>query len=160
MNNDMYNHGLHIAEQRVLLLGAGGAVRGVLQPLMEQNPAQVAVANRTFHKAEQLAKGFHDLGDIQALTFEQLERRQFDLVINGTSASLGGDMLPLPDGLLAPGASCYDMMYGAEPTVFLQWAERQSAQRLADGLGMLVCQADRKSTRLNSSHVAISYAVF
>lgn len=141
MINDMHNLGWPIAEQRVLLLGAGGAVRGVLQPLMEQNPAQVAIANRTFHKAEQLAKGFHDLGDIQALTFEQLERRQFDLVINGTSASLGGDMLPLPDGLLAPGASCYDMMYGAEPTVFLQWAERQSAQRLADGLGMLVCQA-------------------
>ena len=141
MINDMHNLGWPIAEQRVLLLGAGGAVRGVLQPLMEQNPALVAIANRTFHKAEQLAKGFQDLGDIQALTFEQLERRQFDLVINGTSASLGGDMLPLPDGLLAHGASCYDMMYGAEPTVFLQWAERQGAQRLADGLGMLVCQA-------------------
>src|SRR5690625_5872770 len=71
MINDMHNLGWPIAEQRVLLLGAGGAVRGVLQPLMEQNPAQVAIANRTFHKAEQLAKGFHDLGDIQALTFEQ-----------------------------------------------------------------------------------------
>lgn len=141
MINDMHNLGWPMAEQRVLLLGAGGAVRGVLQPLMEQNPAQVAIANRTFHKAEQLAKGFHDLGDIQALTFEQLEGRQFDLVINGTSASLGGDMLPLPDGLLAPGASCYDMMYGAEPTVFLQWAEKNGAQRMADGLGMLVCQA-------------------
>ncbi|MDQ2077098.1 shikimate dehydrogenase [Marinimicrobium sp. ABcell2] len=141
MINDMHNLGWPLAGQRVLVLGAGGAVRGILQPLMEQNPAEVVIANRTFHKAEQLAKGFHDLGDIQALTFEQLEGRQFDLVINGTSASLSGELPPLPESLLAPGASCYDMMYGPEKTVFLQWAEAHGAGRLADGLGMLVGQA-------------------
>jgi shikimate dehydrogenase len=141
MINDMHNLGWPLVGQRVLVLGAGGAVRGIIQPLMEQNPAEVAIANRTFHKAEQLAKGFHDLGAIQALTFEQLEGRQFDLVINGTSASLSGDLPPLPDTLLASDAGCYDMMYGSGPTVFLQWAEEHGAKRLADGLGMLVGQA-------------------
>jgi len=141
MVNDMQNLGWKIQGKRVLILGAGGAVRGVLQPLMEQQPASVAIANRTLHKAEQLAKGFADLGAIEALSFEQLEGRDFDLVINGTSASMSGELPPLPDGLLAPGAHCYDMMYGAEPTVFLQWAQSQGAGQLADGLGMLVGQA-------------------
>lgn len=141
MINDMHNLGWKLADKKVLILGAGGAVRGILQPLMEHKPAGLAIANRTLHKAEQLAKGFHDLGDIEALSFEQLEGRQFDLVINGTSASLSGDLPPLPEGLLAPDASCYDMMYGAEPTAFLNWAEQQGAARTADGLGMLVAQA-------------------
>ncbi len=141
MINDMHNLGWEIAGKRVLILGAGGAVRGVLEPLLEQKPAALAIANRTLHKAEQLAKGFHDLGDIQALPYDKLAGRQFDLVINGTSASLKGEMPPLPDDLLAPGASCYDMMYGPEPTLFLQWAEARGAARIADGLGMLVGQA-------------------
>lgn len=141
MINDMHNLGWKLVDKRVLILGAGGAVRGILQPLMEHKPAGLAIANRTLHKAEQLAKGFHDLGDIEALSFEQLEGRQFDLVINGTSAGLNGELPPLPEGLLAPDASCYDMMYGAEPTAFLNWAEQQGAARTADGLGMLVAQA-------------------
>lgn len=141
MINDMHNLGWKLVDKRILILGAGGAVRGIIQPLMEHKPAQLAIANRTLHKAEQLAKGFHDLGDIEALSFEQLEGRQFDLVINGTSAGLNGDLPPLPEGLLADDASCYDMMYGAEPTAFLKWAEQQGAARTADGLGMLVAQA-------------------
>lgn len=141
MVNDMQNQGWEVTGARVLILGAGGAVRGVLQPLLEQRPASVAIANRTVHKAEQLAKGFADLGRIEPLGFEDLDGRQFDLVINGTSASLSGELPPLPDKLLAPGAACYDMMYDAEPTVFLRWAREQGAERLADGLGMLVGQA-------------------
>lgn len=141
MINDMHNLGWKLVDKRVLILGAGGAVRGILQPLMEHKPAGLAIANRTLHKAEQLAKGFHDLGDIEALSFEQLEGRQFDLVINGTSAGLNGDLPPLPEGLLAEDASCYDMMYAAEPTAFLQWAEQHGAGRTTDGLGMLVAQA-------------------
>ena len=141
MINDMHNLDWKIADQRVLILGAGGAVRGVLQPLLEQAPASVSIANRTLHKAEQLAKGFVDLGTIEPLGYESLSGRQFDLVINGTSASLSGDLPPLPDDLLAPGAACYDMMYSAEPTVFLQWAEQHGARHQADGLGMLVGQA-------------------
>jgi shikimate dehydrogenase len=141
MVNDMHNLGWELRGKRILILGAGGAVRGVLQPLLEQEPRQVVIANRTLHKAEQLAKGFHDLGDVRALGYDQLAGEHFDVVINGTSAGFSGELPPLPDDLLAPAASCYDMMYAAEPTPFLQWAEVHGAARLTDGLGMLVGQA-------------------
>lgn len=141
MVNDMGNLGWELAGRRLLVLGAGGAVRGVLQPLLECEPAQVVIANRTPHKAEQLAKGFQDLGRVSASSFESLAGESFDVVINGTSASLAGELPPLSEDLLAPGAACYDMMYGAEPTVFLQWAEARGAAKTADGLGMLVGQA-------------------
>lgn len=141
MIHDMHNLDWEIEGSRVLILGAGGAVRGILQPLLEENPAQVVIANRTFDKAEELVKQFHDLGDMKAKSFEQLANETFDIVINGTSASLQGDLPPLPDKLLGPNACCYDMMYGAEPTVFLRWAQQHGAVHIADGLGMLVGQA-------------------
>ena len=141
MVNDLHNLGWPIAGRRVLILGAGGAVRGVLQPLLEQEPAQVAVANRTLHKAEQLATGFSDLGKLEPLSYEDLSGLRFDLVINGTSASLDNKLPPLPSGLLAQGAQCYDMVYAAEPTAFMHWAEQEGAAQTADGLGMLVGQA-------------------
>lgn len=141
MVHDMHNLGWQIEGKRVLILGAGGAVRGVLQPLLAENPAEVVIVNRTFTKADELAKSFHDLGNIKALTYEKLSEESFDIVVNGTSASLQGELPPLPNGLLAPDASCYDMMYGAAPTPFLHWANEQGAARTADGLGMLVGQA-------------------
>ncbi len=141
MIHDMHNLGWELEGKRVLILGAGGAVRGILQPLLEEKPAQVVIANRTHNKAEELAKSFHDLGDVQAKSFEQLQGEVFDLVINGTSASLQGELPPLPDNLLAANACCYDMMYGPEPTVFLRWAKERGAAQIADGLGMLIGQA-------------------
>ncbi len=141
MVHDMHNLGWELQGKRILILGAGGAVRGIMQPVLAEHPIQVVIANRTVSKAEELAAHFHDLGDVQAFSFEQLAGESFDVVINGTSASLSGDLPPLPTGLLNPNASCYDLMYGAEPTVFLQWASEQGAVNLADGLGMLVGQA-------------------
>lgn len=141
MVHDMHNLGWELQGKRILILGAGGAVRGIMQPVLAEHPIQVVIANRTVSKAEELAAHFHDLGDVQAFSFEQLAGESFDVVINGTSASLSGDLPPLPTGLLNPNASCYDLMYGAEPTVFLQWASEQGAVKLADGLGMLVGQA-------------------
>ena len=141
MVHDMHNLGWELEGKRILIVGAGGAVRGILQPLLEEKPALVVIANRTFSKAEELAKNFHDLGDVQARTFEQLGGEIFDIVINGTSASLQGELPPLPDKLLAEKACCYDMMYGAEPTIFLQWAKNNGAAQIADGLGMLIGQA-------------------
>lgn len=141
MIHDMHNLGWELEGKRILILGAGGAVRGILQPLLEEKPAQVVIANRTYSKAEELAKNFHDMGDVQAKTFEQLPGEIFDLVINGTSASMQGELPPLPDNLLAANASCYDMMYAAEPTIFLRWAQERGAAQLADGLGMLIGQA-------------------
>lgn len=141
MIHDMHNLGWEIQGKRVLILGAGGAVRGILQPLLEENPARVTIANRTPSKAEELAKNFLDLGDIKAKSFEQLAGDVFDIVINGTSASLQGELPPLPQNLLAQNACCYDMMYGSEPTIFLQWAKDNGAAQVADGLGMLIGQA-------------------
>lgn len=129
-----------IQAKKVLLLGAGGAVRGVLEPILAENPQHVVIANRTIEKALQLAKGFAELGYLLGCGFDMLDGQTFDLVINGTSASLAGELPPLPEGLLAKDAKCYDMMYGAEPTPFLVWAANRGAET-ADGLGMLVEQA-------------------
>lgn len=136
---DLVGHGVALRGARVLVLGAGGAVRGVLEPLLAEAPASLFVANRTAEKAAGLAADFHDLGEIEGGGFDAVAG-PFDLVINGTSASLAGDLPPLPDDLFAPGATAYDMMYGAEPTVFLRWAAVRGARPL-DGLGMLVEQA-------------------
>lgn len=135
------NAGLRLAGQRILLLGAGGAVRGVLAPLLAEQPAELVLANRTLARAEQLAVDFADLGALRASSFAALSE-PFDLIINGTSASLAGELPALPDGLIVAGHSqCYDMMYGAAPTAFNQWAAAQGAARTLDGLGMLVEQA-------------------
>lgn len=141
MVHDMHNLGWDIEGKRVLIVGAGGAVRGILQPLLAEHPSQLVIANRTQSKAEELVAEFHDLGDLLALGFEQLAGERFDIVINGTSASLSGDLPPLPQDLLNENAACYDLMYGAEPTVFLKWAAEHGAAKMADGLGMLVGQA-------------------
>ena len=136
---DLINHGVALAGARVLVLGAGGAVRGVLEPLLAAQPASVLVANRTAAKAATLAADFQDLGVISGGGLSDVSG-PYDLVINGTSASLAGDLPPLPDDLFAAGATAYDMMYGAEPTVFLCWATERGARPI-DGLGMLVGQA-------------------
>ena len=138
----VHNLGWEIRHKKVLILGAGGAVRGVLEPLLEQQPQHVVIANRTVDKALQLAKGFAEFGYLLGCGFDMLGEQQFDLVINGTSASLQGDMPPLPDSLINPdaGTACYDMLYGAEPTPFMKWAAERGAL-VSDGLGMLVGQA-------------------
>lgn len=130
-----------ITGQRVLILGAGGAVRGILAPLLEERPARLIIANRTADRATGLALEFATLGLVSGYGFDMLPGKQFDLLINGTSASLKGDLPPLPDHLLAPGALCYDLMYGAQPTAFMRWAHQQGAVKVLDGLGMLVEQA-------------------
>ena len=139
------NLGWQIKAKRILILGAGGAVRGVLEPLLAEQPQHIVIANRTIDKALQLSKGFAELGYILGCGLDMLEGQEFDLIINGTSASLQGDLPPLPDSLVVSNTdssktACYDMMYGAEPTVFMSWA-RQRGALAADGLGMLVEQA-------------------
>lgn len=135
------NLGLTIVGKRVLLLGAGGASRGAIGPLLEALPASLCIANRSIAKAVDLAAHFAALGSVVGGGYPELAGRQFDLVINATSASLGGELPPLPPGIFAPGALAYDMMYGKGDTPFLAFAREQGASRLADGLGMLVEQA-------------------
>lgn len=134
------NHQCVIKAKRVLVIGAGGAVRGILEPLLEEHPVEVVVANRTVSKAEALASDFADVGKISACGFDQIQG-YFDIIINGTSASLNGDLPPIPAEAVQSNTVCYDMMYGAEPTVFNQWAKNQGAACTLDGLGMLVEQA-------------------
>ena len=135
------NAGVALAGQRILLLGAGGAVRGVLEPLLAERPAALVIANRTVAKAEQLVQEFADLGPLAACGFDWIDA-PVDLIINGTSASLAGELPPIAPGLIAPGHTvCYDMMYGKEPTAFNRWAAEHGAARTLDGLGMLVEQA-------------------
>ena len=134
------NHGITITGKCILVLGAGGAVRGVLQPLLEQEPDSVVIANRTLSKAETLADLFQSFGPITAAGFETLDG-VFDLVINGTSASLQGDLPSIPESVISRDSQVYDMMYGADKTAFMQWAESRGAALAVDGLGMLVEQA-------------------
>ncbi len=135
------NLGYSLAGKRILLLGAGGASRGVIAPLLAEKPAALSIANRTASKAEALAAGFADLAPVEGGDFARYAGRSFDVVINATSASLSGDSLPLPADLFAADSLAYDMMYGKGETPFLQLAREQGAGRCADGLGMLVEQA-------------------
>lgn len=135
------NHEGRLIEKRILLLGAGGAARGVLELLLQQKPAHITIANRTPEKAEALAQHFAHLGRISGCAYAQLPARPFDWIINGTSASLQGDLPPLNDTLVGPDTWCYDMMYGKEITPFNAWATARGAARVMDGLGMLVEQA-------------------
>ncbi|MCC6075835.1 shikimate dehydrogenase [Pseudomonas sp. GCM10022188] len=138
---DLRNAGIELRGRRILLLGAGGAVRGVLEPFLAEQPAELVIANRTVAKAEELARLFADLGPVMASGFDWLDA-PVDLIVNGTSASLAGELPPLAPTLIQPGhTQCYDMMYGKEPTAFNRWAAGQGAARTLDGLGMLVEQA-------------------
>jgi shikimate dehydrogenase len=139
MNDLARNLRCAVTGARVLLLGAGGAARGVIRPLLEQRPAQLMLANRTPEKAQSLAQSFG--GGLEACSYAALAGRQFDLVLNATSASLSGALPPLPPGVFARGALAYDMMYGVGETPFLAFARTEGAAALADGLGMLVEQA-------------------
>lgn len=137
----MNNLGVAIAGRDLVVLGAGGAVRGVLAPLLALEPASLHIANRTGSRAEALARDFADLGPVTGGDLASLVGRRVHVLINGTSAGLDDEVPPLPDGLLHADAGCYDMMYGDRPTAFLRWAAAHGAAWTADGLGMLVEQA-------------------
>lgn len=133
------NAGVSLNGKRILLLGAGGASRGVLLPLLEQRPAGITIANRTHARAQELAAQFAAFGRLDAIPYTYLDGR-FDVIINATSASLGDDLPPLPAGVFSINTLAYDMMYGKQPTVFMEFARRHGAST-RDGLGMLVEQA-------------------
>lgn len=141
VNDLSRNHQIQLAGKRILILGAGGATRGIILPLLDCQPAQISIANRTVSKAEALVADFAAQGRLTALSFEALAGQQFDVVLNATSASLSDQLPPLPADLLAANACCYDLAYGNQPTTFVKWGLAQGAAQSLDGLGMLVEQA-------------------
>ncbi len=135
------NHGYEWADKRILLLGAGGASRGVVRPILEQGVAQLLIANRTPERAVALAAELVDLGPVSGCGLDDLTGKQFDLIINGTAAGLKGEVPAIPQHCLFPGAWTYDMMYDSKPTAFVRWGQIHGAGQALDGLGMLVEQA-------------------
>jgi shikimate dehydrogenase len=138
----MDNLHLEIKQKKILVLGAGGAVRGVLGPILAQSPEILAIANRSQHKAVALAQDFSDHGNIQAVGYEELGSEKFDLIINGTAAGLSNQVPAIPETLLHGDTVCYDMVYNIKAaTAFVDWSLRGGALHAFDGLGMLVEQA-------------------
>ncbi|WP_405225568.1 shikimate dehydrogenase [Lentisalinibacter sediminis] len=136
------NHRVAIEGARILILGAGGATRGIMAPLLEEQPTTVTLANRTVSKAQALANHFGSMGAVQACRFDDIvEDVDYDLVINATSAGLRGEALPFPAGIVSAETVCYDLSYGTGDTPFTHWARVQGARRSIVGWGMLVEQA-------------------
>ena len=135
------NLGWTVQGLRVLLVGAGGAARGVLEPLLRERPRELLVVNRTAARAADLAVEFAGIGPLEGGACDLIGTRQFDLIINATSAGLSGAAPELPSSMLTERSCCYDMVYGAEPTPFLRWSADHAAGAVSDGLGMLVEQA-------------------
>jgi shikimate dehydrogenase len=133
---------IHLEGKQILIVGAGGAVRGILASLLRSGTRLITVANRTADKALQLAENFRDLGEIEGCGLQQISGKHYDLVINGTAAGIDDSLPPLPDDILALGAVTYDLMYArGEPTAFVRWGRSHGARLALDGLGMLVEQA-------------------
>jgi shikimate dehydrogenase len=127
--------------QRVLILGAGGATRGILGPLLELKPGELCIANRSPERASALMQRFADLGPVRAATLAELHGTRWDLILNATSASLSGELPQLSAELLGRECLCYDLAYGQGPTAFMRWAQSHGAAHTASGLGMLIEQA-------------------
>jgi len=142
------NFGGTLKDRYVLILGAGGATRGILQPFLKQGPAEIVIANRTASKAEALAEVFSRLAremgqhtEVTGCGFDGLGSKSYDWLFNATSASLQGEMPPLPTAMVSEASVCYDLMYSSQTTPFCQWAKNLGAGQVMDGLGMLVEQA-------------------
>jgi len=135
------NQRFAFAGARILLLGAGGAARGVAAPLLQQGVAQLVIANRTGQRAIELAQRLRDPARVLGVGLDQIPAPGFDLIVNATAAGISGKVPELPAGCLAAGGWVYDMMYGNAPTAFVRWGIEQGAGRALDGLGMLVEQA-------------------
>jgi len=141
VNDLIRNHNCPLTGSDILILGAGGATRGVLRPLLEASPKELTIANRTAIKARDLAAECASLGSISGCGLNQLAGQKYDIIINGTSAGLAGEVPDIPGNILRPGGWTYDMMYGDTPTAFVRWGQNHGAGKALDGLGMLVEQA-------------------
>lgn len=135
------NRGIELKDSQILILGAGGATRGIVPALLGAGPQDVRIANRTVDRARELARDFAKLGDVTACRFDELGGQHFDLVINATSAGLHGEVPPFPASICGRGTICYDLAYAMTDTPFVAWARRSGSPKAHQGWGMLVEQA-------------------
>ncbi|HEY3786647.1 MAG TPA: shikimate dehydrogenase [Steroidobacteraceae bacterium] len=135
------NLGLVVTRRRILIIGSGGATRGVLAPLLALEPSEIVIANRTPERAQALAEGFSKLGPVRGTGLQEISGGPYDLIINATSAGLGGAIPAVDPGILGPETICYDMSYGKTDTPFTKWALNLGCARAFQGWGMLVEQA-------------------
>lgn len=132
---------IDIKQKNILILGAGGATRGILLPLLQEQPRKITVANRTVEKATELANAFNSTGEILGCGYGDVSESPFDIVINATSASLDNDLPPVSDGVVNQHSICYDLAYSDVPTAFIHWARQLGVNQTYDGIGMLIEQA-------------------
>ena len=132
---------IDLEDQRILILGAGGATRGIVPALLEASPKRILIANRTVDKARALAEEFESLGRISACEFDELGGQSFNLIINATSAGLDGNVPPFPGSIVTPEVICYDLSYAMKDTPFVDWAREHGAEHVHQGWGMLIEQA-------------------
>ncbi len=135
------NHSITLLNSRILILGAGGASRGIIEPLMKKSSSCIVIANRTVEKAITLSDEFSQLGDISGYGYDELKEKKFDLILNATSASLTGKTPNITENILAKNACCYDLAYSNQQTAFVKWGFTHGAKKNLDGLGMLIEQA-------------------
>ena len=135
------NLNITLSDSKILVIGAGGAVRGVLAPMLEKQPESITISNRTKGKADALVEMFSDYGTVSSTTLEQANLDRYDIVINATSTGIHGEVPSVSPQVFRGVSLVYDMMYGKNPTKFMQWAGQNSGAQISDGLGMLIEQA-------------------
>ena len=141
VNDLQENLQIRLESQQILILGAGGATRGIVPVLLEAEPRKILIANRTQDKALMLADEFSPLGNLSSCAFDELGGQRFDLIINATSAGLDGEVPPFPGSIISPEVVCYDLSYAMTDTPFISWARQRGTERVHQGWGMLIEQA-------------------
>ena len=130
-----------LENKKILIVGAGGATQGIIEPLLNEKPSQLFIANRTETKAEAIATRFAKIGEIETCSLSDIPRQSFDLVLHATAAGLQGHNIELPAEIVGPHTCCYDLLYSDDDTSFMQWCKSCGAEKVVDGFGMLLEQA-------------------
>ena len=132
---------LQLINKKILIIGAGGATQGVVEPILTENPAELMITNRTLNKAEAIVDYFQAMRQIKSCSLNKIPAKHYDLIIHATSAALQSSELELPREIIGPQTYCYDLLYGDADTPFMQWAKNHGAAKVVDGFGMLLEQA-------------------
>lgn len=132
---------VQIINKKILIIGAGGATQGIVEPLLHEQPSELIIANRTASKAAAIAKQFNNFGNVKGYSLNEIPKQPFDLVLHATSAGLQGNNVELPIEIIGPNTCCYDLLYSDQDTSFMQWSKNNNADNVVDGFGMLLEQA-------------------